>query len=114
MTRDERSTTMNQVDREAILRGVLKILAGMSTDWQMGFTGQTGPATRLGADLAFESLEIVQLVVAIRKYFNRQDLPFRELFLKEDGPVDDLRVSDVVDFLCLHLNNRQAPVIRRP
>lgn len=104
---------MDQVNRETILRGVLKILTGMTADWQMGFAGPTGPETRLGADLAFESLEIVQLVVAIRKYFNRQDLPFRELFLRQDGPIDDLRVSDVVDFLCIHLNTRHAPAIQR-
>ncbi|RMF84498.1 MAG: acyl carrier protein [Nitrospinota bacterium] len=94
----------NHFSREAILRDLLKILGEMTSDWEGGFAGAIGPETRLAADLALESIHVVQLVVAIERHFQRQDLPFQQLFVPGDRSVDDLRVSDLVDFLYTHLN----------
>lgn len=103
--------TGNQIDRDMILAALLQILEEVGSNWQLGFAGRIGPETRLGADLAFESIQIVRLAVAIQKHFNRQDLPFQDLFLPKDGRVNDLRVSEVADFLHLHLGNLQDPAL---
>lgn len=109
-----RFTTGNPVDRGVILSGVLDILAEMTSDMHGGFAGAIEPHSRLGADLAFESIQIVRLVVAIQKHFQRQDLPFQQLFLPKDGEINDLRVSDLVNFLCVHLSNNSDSAGQRP
>ncbi len=93
----------NHFDKDTILRDLLKILKDMPSDWESGFSGTIGADTRLVADLALESIQIVQLVIAIEKHFQRQGLPFQTLFMSDNRNVDDIRVSDVVDFLHTHL-----------
>jgi len=94
-------------DKQAILGDILKILEDMTSDWEMGFAGKIDPETRLVADLAFESLDVVQLAVAIEEHFKSSGLPFQKLFMRRDGGyVDDVRVSEVVDFLYNHINDR--------
>lgn len=90
--------------KDAILKDLLVILNDVTPGWETGFAGMIRPETRLGADLAFESIHLVRLAVAIQERFRRQNLPFQELLIRDDGIVDDLRVKDVVDFLYLHLN----------
>ena len=102
-----------RLEKDEILQGLLKILEDMTSDWDRGFSAAISLVTRLGADLAFESIQLVRLVVAIQKHFRRQDLPFQDLFLPEDGEIDDLRVSDLVDFLSLHLNRPEGLGVQR-
>ena len=90
--------------KEAILRGLLTILNDVTPGSETGLAATIAPETRFGADLAFESIQLVRLVVAIQERFQRQSLPFQELLIRDDGVVDDLQVKDVVDFLYLHLN----------
>lgn len=92
-------------DRDTILRDTLQILRNMTSDWEMGFAGTLGPHTHLAADLAFESIHMVQLIIAIEEHFKRQALPFQQLFMPDDRRIDDLQVSELVDFLSIHLNN---------
>ncbi len=99
---DQNST--KRFDKDTILHDLLKILKDMPSDWESGFSGTIGADTRLEADLALESIQIVQLIIAIEKHFQRQGLPFQTLFMSDDRNVDDLRVSDVVEFLYTHLN----------
>ena len=94
----------NCFDRDTILHDLIKIIEEMSCDWENGLSGTVGSETRLVADLALTSIQIVQLVIAVEKHFQRQGLPFQTLFLSDDRNVDDLRVSDVVEFLYTHLN----------
>ena len=94
----------NRRGKDAILKDLLTILHDVVPGWEMGFAGTITPETRFGADLAFESIQLVRLVVAIQERFQRQSLPFQELLIRDDRVVDDLRVKDVVDFLYLHLN----------
>lgn len=91
-------------DKDTIQCDLLKILKAMPSDWEGGFSGTIGMETRLIADLALESIQIVHLVLAIEKHFQRQGLPFQKLFLPEDRDINDLRVSDLVEFLYAHLN----------
>lgn len=92
-------------DQDAILRDILRILRGMTSDWEMGFAGAIGPTTYLAADLAFESIHLVQLVIALEEHFQRRELPFQQLFMPADGRGDDLQVAELANFLHRHLNN---------
>jgi acyl carrier protein len=50
-------------------------------------------------DLAFESIDVVQLVVALEKNFERKGLPFEQLFMRDGDYVDELEVKEIVEFL---------------
>lgn len=91
-------------EKDTILRDLIKIIRDMPSDWESGFSGTIGAETRLVADLALGSIQIVQLIIAIEKHFQRQGLPFQKLFMSDDRNVDNLQVSDVVEFLHTHLN----------
>jgi acyl carrier protein len=97
-------TGVVKYDHAAVLQALLEIVRNMTSDWETGFAGAPGPGTRLIADLGFESVDIVQLVVAIEQHFDRRDLPFEKLLMSEGRYVDEVRIGDAVDFLVKHLN----------
>jgi acyl carrier protein len=90
--------------RDAIFQDMTKILQNMTADWDTDHEGGIQPKTRLINDLGFESIDVVQLVVAIEEHYQRRDLPFMELLMENGRYVDDLQVGDAVDFLEKHLN----------
>jgi acyl carrier protein len=89
--------------REEIQSRVIVVLEDMTADWELDSTEGIEPQTRLMEDLAFESIDVVQLVVAIEKEFNRKGLPFEKLFMHEGDYVDEILVKEVVDFLMENL-----------
>ena len=86
-------------DRTTINAAVLEILKDLTADWDTDFSGDIGPDTRLIEDLAFESIDVVQLVVSLEGRFQRRDLPFEKLLMHDGRYVDDLTVQQLVDFL---------------
>jgi acyl carrier protein len=96
--------TQRELNREFISDSVLKILERMTSDWDIGYSGGINADTRLIGDLTFESIDMVQFVVAVEEQFGRRDLPFEKLLMVDGHYVDDLRVTDVIDFLQQHLN----------
>ena len=93
------------MDRDAIVKDVVNVLNDMTTDWEAGFQGKIGPGTRLVADLGFESIDVVQLAVALEEHFGQEGLPFDKMLMTEGRYVDDLRVEQVVSFLAEHLRS---------
>ncbi|MFH1417782.1 MAG: acyl carrier protein [Planctomycetota bacterium] len=93
---------------ETIQKELVAILDDMTSDWDVDCDGGIAADTRLIADLAFESIDVVQLIVAIEERFQRRDLPFEKLLMKDGRYVDEFRVGDVVGFLCRHLNGQAA------
>ena len=92
--------------REAILNDILEILEDLTSDWEMEFLDKIGPETRLVSDLTFESIDIVQLSVSVEEHFDHRRLPFQKLIMKPDGQyVEDVQVSELVDFLYSALND---------
>lgn len=91
--------------REEILQNLVDILKDMTSDWDLEYDGQIGSGTRLIEDLAFESIDIVQLVVAIEEKFKRRGMPYEELLMEDGRYVDEVVVGDVVEFLFRHLKN---------
>ncbi len=55
--------------------------------------------TRLLADLGFESIDIIQLVVAIQEEIVKRKLSFDKLLMKDGRYVDDLSIGQIADYL---------------
>lgn len=58
--------------------------------------------TRLLADLGFESIDIIQLVVAIQEEILRRKLSFDRLLMKDGRYVDDLSIGQIADYLAVN------------
>jgi acyl carrier protein len=100
----ERSTPMTYT-REQILAEVLELLNAVVQDWE--FEGTVGANTRLFADLAFESLDLVILGAKVQEHF-KQSFPFPQFFADLGRrEVRDLTIGEWVDFIERHL---QQPV----
>jgi len=82
---------------------VISVLEEMTQDWDLDLPNGISSETRLMADLAFESIDVVQFVVSLEQAFNKKGLPFEKLFMREGDYVDELSVSEVIDFLKAHL-----------
>lgn len=93
------TTTTPKFTRETIERDLLALLTDMTSDWDVAHTGEIKPDTRLMADLSFESIDVVQLVVAIEAHFQRRHLKFEQLMMVDGRYVQELQVSQIVDFL---------------
>ncbi len=95
--------------REEILTEVLALLNSVAQDWE--FEGTVSEDTRMFADLAFESLDLVILGAKAQEHFG-QTFPFPELFA-DMGRRDarDLTVGEWVDFIDRHQTRpADAPV----
>jgi len=92
-----------QPDKAAILEAVVAILQDITRDWEVAYSGGITAKSRLVADLGFESIDIVELVVALEERFQTRTLPFDRLLMNEGRYVDEVVVSDLVDFLSTHL-----------
>ena len=88
---------------DAISGRVIGILADMTSDWDIDLEGEINRDTRLIGDLAFESIDIVQLVVAVEGEFKERGIPFEKLLMVDGRYVDDLTVGDMADFLAANL-----------
>jgi acyl carrier protein len=89
--------------RDQILAEVLDLLNGVVRDWD--FEAPLGGETRLFADLAFESLDLVVLGAAVQERFG-QTFPFPEFFAEiGQREVRDLTINEWVDFIERHLKD---------
>ena len=90
----------------AIMNGIVELLEDMIMDWDTEYEGAIGPDTRLVVDLGFESIDIVQLIVALEERFLCKGLPYEELLMADGRYVDEIRVAEAVSFLHQYLNHR--------
>ena len=96
-------TPAPQFTRDEIERDIIAILTDMTADWDLSFSGGVQPDTRLMADLAFESIDVVQLVVAIEAHVKRRHLHFEKLLMSDGRYVQELQVKQIADFLAQQL-----------
>lgn len=85
--------------KQAILEKVIQIVKDITCDWELDYDGKIDQNTRLVEDLGFASLDIIQFIVAIEEGFQRRDLPFEKLLLKEGRYVDELSIHEIADFI---------------
>ena len=80
-----------------------ELLKDFTQDWDNEFEGEMTRETRLLADLGFESIDIIQLVVAIEQMVRKSKLPFNELLMRDGRYVDDLSIGQIADFVASKL-----------
>ncbi len=59
--------------------------------------------TKIIEELEFESIDLIQLMVAVEKEFAVKGLPYEQIVIADGAYIEELRVSQVVDFLIEHL-----------
>ncbi|MDX2435829.1 MAG: acyl carrier protein [Acidobacteriota bacterium] len=87
------------IDRAGIEMATLEILKDLTADWDTDYAGDIGPDTLLIEELAFESIDVVQLVVSLESRFQRRDMPFEKLLMNDGRYVDDIKVRQIFEFL---------------
>lgn len=93
------SNTQPTLSPENLQSTVIDVLDEMTADWDLDDSGEITLETRLIDELAFESIDVVQLVVALEKKLERKDIPFEKLFIQEGDYVEEITVREVVNFL---------------
>lgn len=91
--------TTPALSREKIEADLCAILTDMTTDWDLPSDEPITGETRLMADLAFESIDVVQLVVAIEGHFGKRQMHFEHLLMVDGRYVQELQVKQISEFL---------------
>ncbi|MBF0372249.1 MAG: acyl carrier protein [Alphaproteobacteria bacterium] len=76
---------------------VFEVVAGLVADWDLD--AEIGATTRLVANLEFESIDIIQMVVAFEERLQRRNLGFEKLLMVDGRYVDDLSLGQIAAFL---------------
>ena len=97
---------LHTLTRDAIQNEIVHILTDITQDWDLDLSDGISGSTRLMADLACESMDIVMLIVAIEERFSRKGLPFETLLMEEGRYISELSVDEVTDFLVSELSER--------
>lgn len=97
-------STSPRATRDSVFQDMVRILQDMTSDWDTGYEGGIQMDTRLIGDLSFESIDVVQLIVAIEEHYRRKDLPFVDLVMQDGRYKEELKVADIVEFLTKNLN----------
>lgn len=94
---------MTKPSRDEILNTIVAILADITEDWDMEYDDPIGENTKLMTDLEFESIDVVQFIVAIEERFKQRGIPFEKLLMESGRYVDEITVQNTIDFLDQHL-----------
>ena len=87
------------MNADQLVPHLIAILKDFTQDWDNEFEGAMTPATKLLGDLGFESIDIIQLGVAIEEEIGKRKLPFDKLLMKDGRYVDDLSIGQIAEFL---------------
>ncbi len=66
-------------------------------DW--GLDADLSAETKLVGDLEFDSIDVIQFIVAVETAFGKRNLGFNELIMQDGRYVDDLSVGEMTAFL---------------
>ena len=87
------------LDRPEIIRKLVAVLEDMIEDWDLDFDRPLGDETRIVADLGFESVDLMQLIVAIDQVVGSRNLPFDEVLMEDGGYVNEITIGRLADFI---------------
>jgi acyl carrier protein len=88
--------------KETYVAQLITLIADFTQDWDHEFDGALSADSKLLEHLGFESIDIVQLVVAIEEDITHKKVPFDKLLMKDGRYVDDLSIGQIADFLVAH------------
>ena len=97
MSQERHQTT--PINTGTIQADLIDMLKDLTSDWDTGFSGEITGETQLMGDLAFESVDVVHLIVAIQERYGKPNIPFEKLIMENGRYVSDLQVSRIADFL---------------
>lgn len=92
------------MNKPEIEQKIISVLNDMTQDWELDSDDGIGPDTGLMNDLEFESIDVVQFAVALEQNFNQKGMPFEQLFMQDGDYVDEIKVSQVADFMDATIN----------
>jgi acyl carrier protein len=93
------------ITRQEIVKDLVHMISDITQDWDLDFDGGVTEGTGLVSDLGFQSIDVVMLVGEIHKHYGRRNLPFEKVLLVNGRYAEEIRVSDLADFLQVHLSN---------
>lgn len=99
MANDSKLATVS----DAVVPKLIALLEDFTQDWDHEFSGKMDRATKLLGDLGFESIDIIQLVVAIEEDISKKKIGFDKLLMKDGRYVDDLSVGQIADFIAAQM-----------
>lgn len=76
---------------------IIDVISKFTEEW--GIDHEITPASRVVADLEFESIDIIQMIVSIEQRFGRRNMGFDELLMKDGKYVDDLTIQQISVFV---------------
>ena len=83
--------------RDTVNQTVVTVLADFVRDW--GLDVDITPETTLVGDLNFDSIDVIQLTVALERAFGSRKIGFQDLLMQGGRYVDDLSVAQFQEFL---------------
>ena len=92
------------MNKTEIEQNIISVLNDMTLDWELDTVDGISAKTGLMNDLEFESIDIVQLAVGLEQKFDQKGLPFESLFMRDGDYVDEILVSDIVDFMASNIS----------
>lgn len=92
-------TTTNRLTLQSIQQQLAVLLNDMIQEWDIELLDPIGAETRLIADLGFESVDLMQLIVAIEQAFGVRGLPYEQVLMQNGGYVTEITTRQLADFL---------------
>lgn len=89
---------------DALIQPLITLLEDFTQDWGTEPDAAMNGDTRLLADLGFESIDIIQLTVALEETFGLRKVPFDQLLMQDGRYVDDLSLRQIATFLQRFIN----------
>lgn len=89
---------MGSMSRDEVQKAVMSIIENMTQDFDFEFSGGIKPESMLGKDLGFESVDVVELFVAIEQHFKKRGIPFQKL-VADAEEYQDISINQIIDFL---------------
>lgn len=99
-------TIVPRLDQGAALDEVVSVAEHVVSDWDLDLAEPLGPATRLVADLDFDSIDLVCLFVSLEGRHEGTAFRFEELVTVDGEYVEDLTLAQVATFVARRLEER--------
>lgn len=78
---------------------LIQILHEIIQEWDIELLEPIGPETRLIEHLGFESVDLMQLIVAIEQAFEVRGLPYDQALMQDGGYITEITVRQLAEFL---------------
>ena len=87
------------LSRAEIVAKLVAVLEDMTQDWDLDFDAPLGEETRIVVDLGFESVDLMQLIVAVDQAMGTRNLPYDEVLMEDGSYVNEITVDRLATFV---------------